>query len=285
MKVIGSRRKEFLQQGEMKLATISVIMGIYNCAPTLDAAIDSILAQTESDWELIMCDDGSSDNTYEIAERYANQYPEKIRILKNDKNLGLNATLNRCLAVANGSYIARMDGDDLCSPNRFAEEIRCLEENPEIAIVSTDMEFFDETGVWGRISHPEYPKNKDFLGGSPFCHAPCMVRKTAYDAVGGYSIGKRLLRVEDYHLWVKMYAKGFKGRNIPKPLYQMRDDRKAYSRRKFRYRINEAYVKVFAVKALELPFCGYACALRPILVGILPGWIYDKLHKRRLNHK
>lgn len=263
---------------------VSIIMGIYNCAPTLDAAICSILAQTETDWELIMCDDGSSDNTHEIAVSYANRFPDKIRVLKNDENLGLNATLNRCLAVANGTYIARMDGDDLCSPERFAEELRCLKENPGIAIVSTDMEFFDETGTWGRISHPEFPSKKDFLFGSPFCHAPCMVRKEAYDAVGGYSIEKRLLRVEDYHLWVKMYAKGFKGRNIPKPLYQMRDDRNAYGRRKFRYRINEAYVKAYAVSALNLPLYGYAYTLRPILVGLLPGWIYDRLHKHRLNH-
>lgn len=264
------------------MVKISVIMGIYNCAETLPDAINAILNQSITDWELILCDDGSGDETYTVARFYQHQWPEKIKLLKNETNLGLNATLNRCLQEAKGEYIARMDGDDLCSPERFAEELSCLEANPDIAIVSTDMEFFDETGTWGRISHPEFPQNKDFLAGSPFCHAPCMVRREAYEAVGGYSVDKKLLRVEDYHLWIKMYAKGYKGRNIGKPLYKMRDDRNAYSRRKFRYRLNEAYVRLLLVKELKLPFyCGFY-AMRPIIVGLLPKKLYDILHKRNL---
>lgn len=261
---------------------ISVISGIYNCAQTLPDAIESILAQTVTDWEWILCDDASDDHTYAVAEEYARKYPGKFVLLRNEQNMGLNYTLNRCLQQAKGKYIARMDGDDLCAPDRFVEELWCLEENPGIAIVSTDMEFFDETGIWGRISHPEYPQNRDFLAGSPFCHAPCMVRKEAYDAVEGYSVSKKLLRVEDYHLWIKMYAKGFKGRNIPKPLYQMRDDRNAYSRRKFRYRLNEAYVHLLVVMELKLPCYMAVYALRPIMVGLLPKKLYDILHKRNL---
>ena len=261
---------------------ISIISGIYNCADTLPAAIESILAQTVTDWEWILCDDASGDSTYSVAKEYADKYPGKFVLLRNDKNMGLNYTLNRCLEHATGKYIARMDGDDICSAVRFAEELRCLEENPDIAIVSTDMEFFDETGTWGRISHPEFPENRDFLAGSPFCHAPCMVRRTAYEAVGGYSVDRKLLRVEDYHLWIKMYAQGFKGQNLPKALYKMRDDRRAYSRRKFRYRLNEAYVRLLAVKELKLPRYTAVFALRPILVGLLPRKLYDILHKRSL---
>lgn len=261
---------------------ISIISGIYNCADTLSDAIESILAQTVTDWEWVLCDDASGDDTYAVAKEYANQHPGKFVLLKNEQNMGLNYTLNRCLEYAKGKYIARMDGDDLCSPERFAEELRCMEENPDIAIVSTDMEFFDETGTWGRISHPEYPQGRDFLKGSPFCHAPCMVRREAYDAVGGYTVDKKLLRVEDYHLWIKMYAKGFKGRNIGKPLYRMRDDRNAYNRRKFRYRLNEAYVRLLLVKELKLPLYGAIYALRPIIVGLLPKKLYDLLHKRNL---
>lgn len=261
---------------------VSVISGIYNCADTLPDAIESILAQTVVDWEWILCDDASDDGTYIIAKEYADQYPGKFILLKNDQNMGLNYTLNKCLTHARGQFIARMDGDDLCDPKRFEEELCCLQEHADIAIVSTDMEFFDETGTWGRISHPECPGNRDFLSGSPFCHAPCMVRRAAYEAVGGYTVDKKLLRVEDYHLWIKMYANGFKGRNIPKALYKMRDDRNAYNRRKFRYRLNEAYVRLLVVKELKLPFYTAVYALRPILVGLLPRKIYDFLHKRNL---
>ena len=186
---------------------ISVVMGIYNCADTLSEAIDCIVKQTEKDWELIMCDDGSNDNTYKIAMQYKNKYPNKIVVLRNECNLGLNETLNRCLEVSKGKYIARMDGDDLCVSNRFELEERILDDKPEIAIVSSDMQFFDETGIWGYISHPTNPTKYDLIKDTPFCHAACMVRKEAYDRVKGYTSRRRLLRVEDYHLWMNHYIK------------------------------------------------------------------------------
>lgn len=267
------------------MSTVSVIMGIYNCADTLGDAIESIINQTFSDWELIMCDDGSQDDTLSVALSYREMFPGKIVVLKNEKNLGLNATLNKCLAVAKGKYIARMDGDDVCSPERFAKELAVLESEPEIAIVSTDMAYFDESGTWGKMSHPTYPQGIDFLYETPFCHAPCMVRKEAYDAVQGYSVDKKLLRVEDYHLWMKMYKAGYKGKNVGESLYSMRDDRNAYNRRKFKYRLNSAYVICLTIKELKLPIWGYARALRPIIVGLLPNFLYDKLHKWNLRGK
>ena len=270
-------------QGNDKMPLISVIMGIYNCEGTLEEAIDSILKQTVTDWEMILCDDGSNDQTLNIAEKYQKEYPEKIIVLQNKQNKGLNYTLNRCMKAAKGKYIARMDGDDRCDAKRFEKELNVFEQEPDISIVSTDMEFFDETGVWGRISHPEYPENNDFAKEGPFCHAPCLVKREAYLRVGGYSVAKWLLRVEDYHLWIKMYAAGYKGKNIHEPLYQMRDDRNAYSRRKFRYRINEALVKLYAVKALKLPIWKAVYAIRPIVVGLIPMKLYDYLHKMRLN--
>ena len=86
----------------MKNPEISVIMGMYNCADTLSEAIESILNQTMKEWELIMCDDGSSDATYEVAELYMKRYPEKMILLRNRENRGLNYTLNRCLKAAKG---------------------------------------------------------------------------------------------------------------------------------------------------------------------------------------
>lgn len=262
---------------------ISVIMGIYNCEDTLQEAIECIMNQTYENWELIMCDDGSQDDTFALASKYLQQFPGKIVLLQNDKNRGLNYTLNRCLKLAKGDYVARMDGDDKCSPERFQRELEVLENEPQISIVSTDMEFFDETGSWGRISHPEYPEKGDFVHGTPFCHAPCLVKREDMLRVGGYSEANWLLRVEDYHLWVKMYVAGCKGKNIHLPLYQMRDDRNAYARRKFKYRVNEALVKVYLVKELKLPVWNVVYAMRPILVGLMPVKLYDMLHKKRLN--
>ena len=257
---------------------VSVIMGIYNCESTLSEAIESILNQTFTEWELILCDDGSTDNTYQVASKYLNLYPDKIVLIQNDHNRGLNFTLNHCLSVAKGEYIARMDGDDICSPERFEVEVNELIKNPEIAIVSTDMGYFDEFGLWGACERPDYPTPKDFMTGTPFCHAPCMVRKEAYDSVHGYTEGKRFLRVEDYHLWLKMYVAGYKGKNIHQKLYYMRDDRNAYNRRKFVYRLNESYVKILAIRNFGFPFYYYIYAIKPIIVGLLPRKLYDYLH-------
>jgi glycosyltransferase EpsE len=268
----------------MGKALVSVIMGIYNCEDTLGESIECIINQTYKNWELIMCDNGSEDNTISIAENYSRQYPDKIFLIKNKKNLGLNISLNNCLKFAKGKYIARMDGDDLCSPNRLEKEVNFLEEHLEYDIVSTNMIYFDEQGVFGRSYSNKNPQVKDIIKGTPFCHAPCMVRKHAYDAVDGYSVDKKLLRVEDYHLWIKMYANGYRGYNIQETLYQMRDDRNAIKRRKFKYRINEAYVKLVAVKLLNLPKWYLIYSLGPIIVGMIPEIMYEKLHKKRLSH-
>ena len=260
---------------------ISVLMGIYNCAQTLPAAIDCILNQTVQDFELILCEDGSGDDTYAVAREYARKHPDKIVLLKNEKNLGLNATLNRCLAVAKGEFIARMDGDDLCEPDRFQKELAAFAETPEYAIISTAMTYFDESGTWGRCEVIPFPEPAHLIRSGVFCHAPCMVRKEAYLAVGGYTEDEKFLRVEDYDLWVKMYAKGYRGRNLDEALYHMRDDRAAAVRRNFRARLNEARVSRKAVRLLKLPKRRYIHSLRPIIVGLLPGFIYDRLHKGR----
>ena len=125
---------------------VSVIMGIYNCASTLGEAIESIIFQTYEDWELILCDDGSTDGTLKVAHKYKEIYPDKIILIQNKKNLGLNATLNHCLKYVTGDYIARMDGDDISLPNRFEVEVNYLDRHQECAIVSCPMIYFDERG-------------------------------------------------------------------------------------------------------------------------------------------
>lgn len=259
---------------------ISVIMGIYNCASTLREALDSLLNQTFQGFKVIMCDDGSSDHTIEIAKEYVTRYPDKFILIKNASNLGLNQTLNNCLKHVDTEYTARMDGDDISLPNRFEEEINFLDNHPEFQIVSTPMIYFDEKGEFKRGIGGFEPSHARCAVGTPFCHAPCMVRTEAYRAVGGYSVDKKLLRCEDYHLWVKMFAKGYRGFMLETPLYKMRDDRAAKRRRNFKGKIHVMNVQRFAIKTLNLPKWKYIYCLRPILVGLLPSFIYNYLHRK-----
>ena len=257
---------------------ISVLIGIYNCAPTLVEALDSLYAQTYQDFKIILCEDGSTDDTYAVAKEYAEKH-DNIVLLRNERNMGLNYTLNRCLEHADTEYCARMDGDDISLPTRFEKEIKFLDEHPEYAVVSCPMVYFDESGEFRRGKGKGEVSALDFVSGSPICHAPCMIRTEIIKSVGGYSVDDRLLRVEDYHLWFKVFSTGNKLYMIDECLYMMRDDQNAYSRRTFKSRLNEAYVKTIGFRMIGLPFYYQIFALRPILVGLLPRKIYNLLHK------
>lgn len=263
---------------------ISVIMGIYNCQDTLAEAIDSLLAQTFQDFELIMCDDGSSDNSKKIAEDYCNRFPDRFVLLENVENLGLNKTLNNCLKVATGEYVARMDGDDISLPDRFEKEVNFLDSHKEYAIVSTPMIFFDENGDWGSSKSIEIPQIKDFVFHTPFhCHAPCMIRREAYCAVNGYTEDKRLLRFEDCNLWFKLYGAGYRGYNIQEPLYKMRDDKNAYKRRKASVRLRGTYVKWTGFRIVKMPLKYYPFLIvefmKNLAIAIMPEKLYNKLRR------
>ena len=264
------------------MVAISVIMGIYNCSATLQEALDSLYEQTFQDFEIILCDDGSTDNTLLVAEENRQKH-SNIVLLKNDENRGLNYTLNRCLKYARGKYIARMDGDDISLPMRFEKEYNFLESHPEYDIVSAAMIHFDEMGDFKKGNPKECPQKNDLIKGTPFAHPPCMVKKDVYNAVNGYSVGKWLLRVEDYHLWVKMYAAGYRGYNFKEPLHKWRDDRQAFARRKYRYRLNEAYVKYLAIKMCKLPWYYVVYMLKPLVVGLLPRRVYNYFRKKQKN--
>ncbi len=267
---------------------ISVIMGLYNAEATLKEALDSLFSQTFQDFELIMCDDGSQDSTLFLAQEYAVNHPHRIVLLQNSQNMGLNHTLNRCLAHANGAYIARMDADDISLPQRFAQEAAFLDHHPEFAFVSTSMTFFDETGVFGLWKNPEIPQRLDFFRSSPcFCHGPCMLRREALLAVGGYSAEPRFLRCEDINLWYKLFEAGYQGYNFQQPLYQMRDDRKAFKRRTFQNRMNIIRTEFDGMgrlkcRGLEYRFFARKAA-RQFLLALIPESLYQRLHRFRLH--
>lgn len=259
---------------------VSVLMSVYYCAGTLPQAVAAIQKQTYPYWELILCDDGSADATYQVAQALASK-DERIFLLRNEKNLGLNQTLNNCLAAASGDYIVRMDGDDDCLPERFERQVTLLEDNPAYQITSSPMILFDENGEWGRTTLKEFPTAKDVVEGTAICHAPVMLRKECMDAVGGYSTEKRTMRVEDVDLWIRLYAKGYRCRNILQPLYRMRNDQNAYSRRKYIYRINSTCVRLRGCSMLHLGPKSYLKAFYPMLIGLVPAQLRRYIQKKR----
>lgn len=263
---------------------VSIIMGIYNCVDTLAEAVDSILAQTYTDWELIMCDDASTDNgqTLALAHNYEAR-DQRIIVITNSQNLGLAATLNHCLKHASGEFIARMDGDDISLPTRIEEEVAFLDEHPEYALVSCAMINFDENGDWGIQRNIEKPEKRDFIYGTPFWHAPVLMRHTVLTDVGNYTVAPWLRRGQDYYLWHKFYVAGHKGYNMQKPLYKMRDDKNATKRRTFMGRVNSMKAQYFVFNNLGIPKRYYWRILRHLAVFFIPRPIYVFLHKKNIN--
>ncbi|MBL0210398.1 MAG: glycosyltransferase family 2 protein [Holophagaceae bacterium] len=258
---------------------VSILTGLYQCEATLAEALASIQAQTFTDWEMILCDDGSTDRTPDIAQPFIEADP-RFKLIRNSRNRGLAAALNLALRQAQGEYVARMDGDDRSRPDRLASQVAYLDANPGCAVVSGAMACFDETGIWGHIRpQSEEPRPQDLAWGSPFAHAPSMMRRQILEQLGGYrtDVG----RVEDYDLWVRLYAAGYRGHNLDQILYDVREDRQTTRRRDYRRRMDEARIAWRACRDLRLALRSRAGALRPLLVGLLPGLLYNALRRRK----
>ena len=213
-----------------RIPAISVIMATYNCENTIDEAINSIINQTYSNWEFIICDDCSIDNTFEKLNLYKDKYPDKFKIIKNKVNSKLPYSLNRCLELAKGKYIARMDGDDISLPNRFEKQISILKNNPNIQVVGTAMRRFSNNEMADILNLKETPDKYTLRHSVPFFHATIMTYKNVYDTLGGYTVSKRTERGQDVDLWFRFYHLGFEGKNIMDPLYLVREDLAAIKR-------------------------------------------------------
>ena len=260
---------------------VSIIMGIYNCEDTLEASIKSIINQTYKNWELIMCDDCSSDNTFNIAKKYAKEYPSKIKVIKNEKNLTLGPTLNRCIELVEGKYIARQDGDDLSDSQRIEKQVRFLQENKEFDLVGTSMSVFDENGIYGVRNLKEIPQGEDLMKGSVFAHATVLIKTEAMKSLNGYSMEDSRRQVEDYDLWFRFFEKKYKGYNLQEALYEVREDREAYKRKNIKRRLNEINVMINGCKILKLSKKSYIMIAKPIIAGIIPQKLLMEYHRKK----
>ena len=260
---------------------LSVITGAYNAASvlTFEKSVRSILNQDFSDFEFIICEDGSTDDTYAVLREYARE-DERIKLLMNEENSGLAYSLNKCLEVASGEYIARHDLDDVSCKDRFTKQVEFLDTHKEYALVGTGRYLFDQNGVWDEEYMPKEVKKTDFLFSSPYIHGSVMFRREALLKAGGYRVEKATRRTEDYDLFMRI-ATFAEGANLEEPLYYFLEDKDAVARRKYRYRIDEAKVRYRGFKALGLMPKGLLYVIKPLIVGLVPACIRERLRKNR----
>lgn len=235
------------------LPLVSIIMATYNCAATLPEALESIAAQTYPQWELVVCDDGSTDSTPATLEDFARTHQGRVTLLRNWTNRRLAYSLNRCLEHVEGIYIARMDGDDISLPFRLERQVEHLESHPEADLVGSWMQRFNESGPRDVVAVPLAPDRWSMRHGVPFAHATIMARRMVYDALEGYTVSSRTARGQDYDLWFRFFDAGFRGENLKEPLYLVREDLAAIRRRTFKVRWNSYRTTLMGYRMLGYP--------------------------------
>ena len=197
---------------------VSILMPVYKTAPYLREAMDSMLSQTFTDFELLVLNDCSPDDTDAILDTYAD--PRIVRY-KGDKNVGLSNVLNVGIGMARGKYIARMDSDDISMPNRLQIQVDYLETHPEVDLVSVGMRLFGaKEGTWIRELDPEKVKIEAMFH-SPVLHASSVWRKDSFEKQG-LRFRQEMVPAEDYDLWTRAMLKGLKLVNLPEVLYEYR---------------------------------------------------------------
>lgn len=260
---------------------VSVIMAIHNePASMVDAAVSSILAQTMSDLELILCNDGTSPETAAALTRWRER-DSRVILTQSAGDAGAGAARDLALALVQSPYTAIMDADDISAPQRLALELDFLELHPDFAFVGSRGGLFRQSpgDLEGAYWFVERPAAGDFLMTLPFVHASLLFRTAALRQVGGYRTCRAVLRSEDYDLLLRLYAAGQTGANLTQTLYFIRTDEGTLQRRKYRYRFSECRVKLSGFYKLHLFPKGLAYAFKPLLVGLLPRGVLEKIKR------
>lgn len=198
---------------------VTVLMSVYNGAQYLQLSVQSILTQTFSDFEFLIIDDGSDDNTWQILNLFNDK---RIRLFRNSNNIGLIKSLNKGLIMARGEYIARMDVDDISLPSRLEKETLFLNHNPDVALVGSWVDVIDETGkrqeTWYHFKDSFFIK-WNLLFKNALAHSSVMFRKNLALEEGGYH--HDFVYAEDYDLWSRLSLR-WEIANIPEVLVNWR---------------------------------------------------------------
>ena len=225
---------------------VAVLLPAYNAADTLPAAIASVQAQTEADWELLVVDDGSTDGTGEAIAAAA-RADRRVRALRHDSNRGIVAALTTGLAAAAAPLVARLDADDLCQPRRLALQAGFLDAHPEIGLVGCRVAFGgDRRRQAGYAMHVDWANGLLTTGEiglnrfveSPFPHPSVMFRRDLAERFGGYRDGPF---PEDYELWLRWLDAGVAMAKVPETLLVWNDPPRRLSRTDPRYSFRAFY--------------------------------------------
>ncbi len=249
---------------------ISVIMSVYNGVRHVKEAINSVLQQTFTDFEFLIIDDASRDDTASLLEEYKNR-DGRIKIITNQHNIGLTKSLNKGIKESRGAYIARLDADDICLPERFAKQVSFMENHPVCGMTSVWAEIIDDSGNYKRtIKYPTENNKlkKALIHYNPFFHSGLLVRKSVFDTVGLYDEDWKF--AQDYELYFRI-SKKFDIANIPEVLLKYRESARSVTGSKNRKQISFVLrAKRKAIRDGQYAKIHYFSLFRNYLAWILP---------------
>ena len=246
---------------------VSVLMGVHNGGPFVGEAVASVLGQTDGDLELIVVDDGSTDDT---PDRLAAVVDSRLRVHRQART-GLTRALNRALGLSRAALVARLDADDVALPERLAHQRAFLAAHPEVGLLGTAAREQDPDGALVRVVRPpvdDAALRRALIRANPFVHSSVMVRRELVARVGGYD--ERLAVAQDYDLWMRL-ARLTRLATLPEVLVVRRlgAGRVSVEREEDRLR-TEARVRWRAVVSGAYPPWCALFALRPALALALP---------------
>lgn len=262
----------------MDTPLVSIIMGAYNEEKTIGACIDSIIAQSYYNWEFIICNDCSTDRTLDVIKNY--QDP-RIVVINNTHNLRLAASLNKCIKIAKGKYIARMDADDICKKDRIAKEVAFLENNLDYDVVGSWAEVTNGEQITEIRKGMEVPDINLLLHNTPFIHPTIMMRSEVYHELNGYTVSERTKRGQDWDLWFRFYAKGHKGYNLQEPLLVYLEDNNSYKKRTIKTAMGYTQTALYGFRLLNISIWKYYIAFKPIISCLIPQGIKKAFRNKR----
>lgn len=211
-------KNELLQAApQFSAAELTVLLPVFNGAPYIAEALESILSQEFTNFELLVIDDGSTDDTLAILQPFAAR-DARVRVVSRE-NRGLIATLNQGLALSNTDLIVRMDADDVALPNRLERQATFMKAHPDVAVCGTGLVFY-ETGEEKRLPEKHDALQALTLFNTPVFHPTVIMRKSSVLAVGGYSCNAPC--AEDYDLWERMLHAGSRFANLGEVLLRYR---------------------------------------------------------------
>jgi len=211
---------------------VSIVMPVHNTAPYLQESVESMLSQDYANIEFILINDGSTDHSADVLAGFRDS---RIRLYHNDGNKGLVYTLNRGLELANGTYIARMDGDDISLPGRISRQVAYLESHPQAGVVAARVELVNEQGAsignWeDDARHIAATDIRRFLPLNNCIAHPSVMARAAL--LKGYGYRPEQSQAEDYDLWLRLAADGVEIHKIGEVLVKHRMVRDSYTRRR-----------------------------------------------------